>query len=196
MRIALLSDIHGNSIALNAVLQDIAAQGGVDGYWILGDLVAIGPDPIGVMEQLTALPHAVFTRGNTDRYTVTGERPSPFETDVKQDLDLLPLYKEVNNCFAWTQGAITAAGYFEWLSNLELEHRHTLPNGIRCLGVHASPGRDDGSGVHPKSTQQELQTLVGGCGADIVFVGHTHASCDITVEDIRIVNLGSISNPI
>ncbi|MEM6432083.1 MAG: metallophosphoesterase family protein, partial [Deinococcota bacterium] len=124
------------------------------------------------------------------------ERPSPFDADVKQDLDLLPLYKEVNNCFAWTQGAITTAGYFDWLSNLELEHRHTLPNGIRCLGVHASPGRDDGSGIHPKSTQQELQTLVNGCDADIVFVGHTHAPCDITVEGIRIVNLGSISNPI
>src|SRR5690242_6318503 len=37
MRMALLSDIHGNPIALDAVLKDIAAQGGVDSYWILGD---------------------------------------------------------------------------------------------------------------------------------------------------------------
>lgn len=36
MRIALISDIHGNLLALEAVLADIAAWGGVDGYWILG----------------------------------------------------------------------------------------------------------------------------------------------------------------
>ena len=45
MRLALLSDVHGNPIALDAVLKDIAAQGGADRYWVLGDLVAIGYDP-------------------------------------------------------------------------------------------------------------------------------------------------------
>jgi predicted phosphodiesterase len=55
MRVALLSDIHGNSIALESVLTDIAGQGGANAYWILGDLVALGPDPIGVLEQLSAL---------------------------------------------------------------------------------------------------------------------------------------------
>ncbi len=52
MRIALLSDIHGNSIALEAVLEDIQAQGDVDAYWVLGDLAAIGYDPVGVLERL------------------------------------------------------------------------------------------------------------------------------------------------
>jgi predicted phosphodiesterase len=42
MRIALLSDIHGNPVALDAVLADIEAQGGVDTYWILGDFSAMG----------------------------------------------------------------------------------------------------------------------------------------------------------
>jgi predicted phosphodiesterase len=46
MRIALLSDIHGNEIGLNAVLADVTAQGGADAYWILGDLVALGPRPL------------------------------------------------------------------------------------------------------------------------------------------------------
>jgi len=39
MRVALLSDIHGNSVA-----------GGV--FWVLGDLVALGPDPVGIMDRL------------------------------------------------------------------------------------------------------------------------------------------------
>lgn len=38
MRLAILSDIHGNSIALDAVLADIATTGEVDEYWVLGDL--------------------------------------------------------------------------------------------------------------------------------------------------------------
>ena len=77
MRLAILSDIHGNAIALKAVLADIERLGGVDALWILGDLVAIGPDPIGVLECIAALPQVYCTRGNTDRYVVTGERPSP-----------------------------------------------------------------------------------------------------------------------
>jgi len=75
--IALLSDIHGNPIALDAVLEDIQQQGGADQYWILGDLAAIGHDPVGTLEKLARLPNATFVRGNTDRYLVTGERPGP-----------------------------------------------------------------------------------------------------------------------
>ena len=52
MRIALLADIHGNAIALEAVLASIAREDGADEYWILGDVVALGPDPVGVMEHL------------------------------------------------------------------------------------------------------------------------------------------------
>ena len=77
MKIALMSDIHGNLIALDAVLSDILSTGGVDEYWIVGDHVAIGPDPNGVLERLKALPCASFTGGNTDRYVVTGDRPDP-----------------------------------------------------------------------------------------------------------------------
>ena len=46
-------------------------QGGVDGYWVLGDLCAIGYDPAGVLDRLAALPNALFVRGNADRYVVS-----------------------------------------------------------------------------------------------------------------------------
>jgi hypothetical protein len=70
MRLAILSDIHGNALALDAVLADAAAQATVDGYWVLGDLVAIGPDPeTAVLDQLEKVRHpsiefiARFLRG-------------------------------------------------------------------------------------------------------------------------------------
>ena len=62
MRIALISDIHGNLLALEAVLADIAAQGGVDAYWILGDFSSLGYDPVGVLERVTQLQNALFSR--------------------------------------------------------------------------------------------------------------------------------------
>ncbi len=195
MRIALLSDIHGNAIALDAVLADIQAFGGVDAYWVLGDLVAIGPHPVEVLERLSKLPNASFVRGNTDRYTVTGDRPSPTTEQVRADLSLLPVLVDVAHSFAWTQGAITSAGWLSWLDGLPLERRLVLPDGARLLGVHASPGRDGGHGVNPALSGAELESLVDGCGADVVCVGHTHWAMNVKVGRVRLVNLGSVSNP-
>ena len=155
MRIAFLSDIHGNSIALDAVLADIETLGDVDATWVLGDLVAIGSDPIGALERLEALPNTTFVRGNTDRYTTDGSRPRPWEADVRADPSLLARFGEVQRSFAWTQGMVTAAGWFDWLSALPLDARMVLPDGTRLLGVHASPGTDDGHGVHPGQSDDE-----------------------------------------
>ena len=67
IRIALLSDIHGNHIALEAVLDDARAVG-VDQFWILGDFAAIGPEPLAVLDRIAELKHVKWVRGNTDRY--------------------------------------------------------------------------------------------------------------------------------
>ncbi len=195
MRLALFSDIHGNPIALDAVLEDIRAQGGVDGYWVLGDLAAIGFDPVTALERLVALPNVRFARGNTDRYVVTGERPGPTLEEVRADLHLVSQVVEVAQSFAWTQGYVAATGWLDWLAGLALEQRLTLPDGTRLLGVHAAPGADDGRGVQPKLSDAELSALLDGCRADLVCVGHTHWPVDRQVGNVHVVNLGSISNP-
>jgi predicted phosphodiesterase len=196
MRLALLSDIHGNPIALDAVLKDIESQGGVDAYWVLGDVAAIGYDPIGVIERLAALADVRFVRGNTDRYTVTGERPLSIAAQVQQDLGLLPVFVELVESFAWTKGAISATGWLEWLANFPLEQRLALPDGTRLLGVHAAPGTDDGDGIHAGLTDDALRVMLNNCEADLVCVGHTHRFLDRIIDGIRVVNLGSISNPV
>jgi predicted phosphodiesterase len=195
MRIAIFSDIHGNSIALEAVLADIEAQGGVDGYWALGDLVAIGHDPITVLERLSALPQARFIRGNTDRFVVTGELPRPTLAEAKAKPNLLGTLLEVARSFAWTQGAVATAGWLAWLAALPLELRLELPDGTRFLGVHAAPGNDDGRGIQPALSQSELRSLVAGCQADLICVGHTHWPMSVQVNGQQVVNVGSVSNP-
>jgi predicted phosphodiesterase len=195
VRLALLSDIHGNPIALDAVLEDIQAQGGVDAHWVLGDLAAIGHDPLAALERLSALPNVCSVRGNTDRYLVTGERPGPTLEAAQADPRLAPELVEVAGSFAWTQGYLTATGWLDWLAGLPLERRLTLPDGTRLLGVHARPGSDDNPGLHPALSDAELGALLAGCEADLVCVGHTHWPLDRRAGGVRAVNLGSVSNP-
>src|SRR5579872_2161017 len=103
MRLAMLSDIHGNPLALDAVLADIQRQGGVDAYWVLGDFSALGYDPLTPLEKLATLPHTSFTRGNTDRYVVTDDLPIPAEKAL-QEPPLLPQIIEMARSFSWTRG--------------------------------------------------------------------------------------------
>lgn len=193
-KIALLSDIHGNLAALEAVLDDIAKLGGVDHYLLLGDLTALGPEPVTVLERLNQLPNAQFVRGNTERYVVTGDRPPPSMAEAGKDAGLLPTLVEVAHSFAWTQGAVTQAGWFEWLQNLPFEIRLTLPDGTRLLGVHGAPKADD-IPIHPNLTDQELTAILAGCQADLICMGHTHTAMNRQVGNWHVVNLGSVSNP-
>jgi predicted phosphodiesterase len=195
VRLAILSDIHGNPLALDAVLADIQRQGGADAYWVLGDFAALGYDPVTPLETISVLPQASFTRGNTDRYVVTEDLPVPPEKAL-EDPALLAEVIEATRSFSWTRGYVSAAGWLDWLTNLPLEVRLTLPDGTRLLGVHASPGRDDGPGLHPKHGEGDLEKRLAGCEADVVIVGHTHVPLDRRVGRIRAINPGSVSNPV
>ena len=75
---------------------------------------------------------------------------------------------------------MTAAGWFDWLSVLHLEERMLLPDGTRLLAVHVAPGQDDGSGIHPALSDDELNALVqpGVSEAGPASIRHTAASLD------------------
>jgi len=194
MRIALLADIHGNSLALDAVLTDIDTIG-VEQYWILGDLVALGPDPVGVLQRLSHIKDCHIIRGNTDRYIVTGDRPPPFPEDLGTDRESIKVFAEIASTFAWTQGAISATGWFEWLSELPLELRMTLPDGTKCLCVHATPGKDGGAGIDKGLSDAEICKILKNCDDDLICVGHTHQPINRRAGKWHVINPGSISNP-
>jgi predicted phosphodiesterase len=194
MRLALFSDIHGNLQALDAVIQDARALG-VDAHWALGDLAAIGPEPVAVLERLCSLDNLTVVRGNTDRYIVTGAVPPPSLEQAQANPALVSLFAEVTASFAWTRGFVTAAGWFDWLDALPLEARLTLPDGTRLLGVHAEPGTDEAEGLHPGRSNAELAALLANCDADLICAGHTHEPVLRSIEGIRAVNLGCVGNP-
>jgi predicted phosphodiesterase len=194
VRLGLLSDVHGNRVALEAVVSD-GTREGVEGWWVLGDVVAIGPDPVETLEILTALPNVRFVRGNTDRYVVSGERPAPHADDVRRDPTLLPRFHAVESSFAWTREQMRARD-LTWLGELPTMQRLVLPDRTRLVGVHASPRSDDGTGITPDLPDRELETLLADADADVVCGGHTHQPTDRQIGPTRAVNLGSVSNPI
>jgi predicted phosphodiesterase len=191
MRVALLSDVHGNTHALDAVLADTGALG-VDAYWALGDLVAIGPDPVGVLERLAALPGVRFVRGNTERY-VMGDTDPSFRS--REDPEVAAKMLAVQVGFGWTAGVLHQAGWLDWVASIPVDYRTTLPDGTSVLATHAAPGNDRAWPV-PDPSDDEAAALLAGADADIVFAGHSHVALDRMVGEVRYVNLGSVSNPL
>jgi predicted phosphodiesterase len=195
-RIAVLADIHGNSYALDRVLGDIETRGGVDAFWLLGDYCAIGPDPLGVIERLEGLDNATLIRGNADRYIVDWPFTPPGPEEALAGPDRIADFIGVARSFAWTTGAIGATGRLDWLRALPLDFTARLPDGTRVLAVHASPGTDDGGGIHPGLTDAGLDRLVAGAGADLILFGHVHYPQDRRVAGVRVVDSGGVSNPL
>lgn len=196
MRLGIIADIHGNDVALRAVLKD-ADQFEVDRWWALGDLVLFGPRPAEVLELLRGLPGISMLRGNTDRYVLTGEQPAPHATaaDAAASPDLVERYAAMSAGIGWTRGALDQAGLLADLTTLPTQLRLQLPGGFTLLGVHASPQADDGPGIEPASPEEQLSPLFAGCDADLVVGGHTHRVTDRLVAGIRVLNPGSVGMP-
>ncbi|MEK9162809.1 MAG: metallophosphoesterase family protein [Chloroflexota bacterium] len=118
MRILIISDIHGNLTALEAVLAD--ADGSYDTVWCLGDLVGYGPDPNECVERVRALSKLTCLVGNHDKAAIG-------------DIDIKSFNLDARTAIAWTQEALTPASR-EYLINLPEKH----VQGVYTL-VHASP---------------------------------------------------------
>jgi len=90
---------------------------------------------------------------------------------------------------------MAGGAWLDWLDELPLEQRLTLPDGAWMLGVHAWPGRDDGPGWEPDHTDEEVMERFAGCDAEVVFIGHTHWSQERRIAGVHVVKVGSVSNP-
>jgi predicted phosphodiesterase len=83
MRIAVISDVHSNLLALDAVL---AQAGAVDAVWHLGDIVGYGPEPDAVVERLSALG-AIGVRGNHDAAACGGAEIDWFNPEARSAME-------------------------------------------------------------------------------------------------------------
>jgi predicted phosphodiesterase len=160
MRIAVLSDIHGNLVALDAVL---AHAGTIDGLWHLGDVVGYGPDPDGVVARLADI-RAVGVRGNHDAAALGGDEIEHFNPEARAAME-------------WTRGAISDATR-TWLAALP----ESRTDGEMTL-VHGSP-RD------PTWEYLTSATIARGSFAALTTThglnGHTHVPAAFSLDADRI----------
>lgn len=193
-RLAVLSDIHGNLSALEAVLSDIKSHGAPDAYWFLGDLVAFAPWPAQTLARLRALPGADFLQGNTDRYLITGRRPNT-PVNSREDWDRMPkTLRERDANFRWTVERLSYKDY-EFLRDLPTQLSWNVPGFGQVVAFHATP-QDDETVLHPSMTQEELQSYVDDLDARLVLYGHTHRPMNRPLDGIRLVNSGSVGLPL
>jgi predicted phosphodiesterase len=192
--IAVLSDVHGNLPALEAVLADLRTRAAPDACWVLGDLAAFCPWPTETLARLRALPNVSFLQGNTDRYLVTGRRPaSPVRSP--DDWALLPATltgREANFC--WTMERLAYADY-EFLRDLPAQLEMDVPGYGRIVACHAVPG-DDEVNILPTTPDDEARPYLTGLDARLLLYGHTHLPLERTVDGLRLVNGGSVGLPV
>jgi diadenosine tetraphosphatase ApaH/serine/threonine PP2A family protein phosphatase len=161
MRIAVLSDIHANLPALDAVL---AHTGAVDGIWHLGDVVGYGPDPDRVVARLQEVG-AVGVRGNHDAAAIGGPEIDWFNPDARRAME-------------WTRSVIGRPAV-EWLSALPERRRQE-----GCELVHGSPREPLWEYVtSPAIARDSLDVLTEPLGLH----GHTHVPVAF-IEDGRRVD--------
>ena len=83
MKILVISDVHANLTALEAVL---ASAGTVDAVWCLGDIVGYGPDPNECVQRVRALPHLSCVMGNHDIAVVNDRNIDKFNDDAEKSI--------------------------------------------------------------------------------------------------------------
>jgi predicted phosphodiesterase len=180
MKIAVITDLHANLPALQAVLPAIRAEG-CDLLFHTGDAIAIGPYPRECLDLLLNTPAIQFVMGNHDAWFVDGlPRPQPVWMSDGEVLHQHWTHAQLDP--AWRA---TLAGW-PYLIRREFE-------GVPVTFVHyalALTGRDFVSVVrHP--TASDLDRLFDGSASDLIFFGHDHASSDLRGR-ARYVNPGSL----
>jgi putative phosphoesterase len=183
MKIAILSDIHGNVVALEAVLQDLQGQGKVDHILVPGDMFAYGPAPAEVLATLQSLNNASFLSGNSERYYLEGSYPIAATGDDWQDRLLLS--------FRWTAERLGHEG----LRFIEALPRYQVIQwGARhLLAVHGSPHSDE-EGLTAQTGDECLRAMIGPQVA-VLVCGHTHTPMMREIDGTCVVNVGSVGLP-
>ena len=159
MRIAVLSDIHANLAALDAVLADL---GPVDAIWQLGDIVGYGPEPDAVVARLREIG-AVGVRGNHDAAACGGSEIDWFNPEARRAME-------------WTRRAISAATV-EWLG--ALPDRTSLGD---CDLVHGSHRDPLWEYVTSRGIAADNLALLAA-GTRIGLHGHTHMPIAFVEDD-------------
>ncbi|BCJ86874.1 metallophosphoesterase family protein [Effusibacillus dendaii] len=183
MRLAFLSDIHGNAVALDAVLQDIQAKQ-ADRVAVLGDIAYRGPEPKRSIELVRGL-NADVIKGNADEWTVrgiqAGEVPERMREMMNRERD-------------WIVSRLDRED-LEYLSGLPQELVFNLTDSVRVHAFHATPDSLFDV-VRPDEPTHVLQEkLMRLPETDLYVYAHIHLPYVRYIGGKCLVNIGSVGLP-
>ena len=186
MRIAIISDIHGNFVALKAALSDIKGRK-VGRIVCLGDVAAAGPQPAEVIEHLRKM-RCPCVVGNTDEM-LANDLPSKFahagiSEEDRERLEALDL---------WTRKKLTKS-HRRYLSTFKpmLKVRFGPDQNLICFHGSPSSNRDE---IMPTTPDEELTRLLEGHRANVFAGGHTHVQMLRSFGSSPVINPGSVGLP-
>ncbi|HIG42940.1 MAG: metallophosphoesterase family protein [bacterium] len=172
MRLAFISDIHGNLVALDSALADIKKRG-IDVVICLGDIVDLGPQPAKTVERLRER-QILCIQGNHD---LLDENP------------VIPKLQKVEN---WTRDQLSTEQQ-QWLKDLPFQHIVDLGS-TSVLCVHGSPQANT-QGMEPDTPSDRLRLWCRDIEQDVIVAGHTHLQLCRRLDQTLIINAGSIGMP-
>lgn len=171
MRIGIFSDVHGNAVGFDALLDDLDRHP-VDRLVCLGDVIQGGPQPVECLERLRALGCPVVM-GNADWYVLTGEPGAEPETERHR------IARE------WT---------LSQLSNADADFIRGFSPTVSeppVLGFHGSPGSWDDV-ILPATAEQDVRRFLADADARILAGGHTHLQFLRRLGSALFLNPGSV----
>ena len=187
MKIAVISDIHGNMEAINAVMQDIIEQK-CDRLFVLGDYAMAGPEPKAAIEYFIKKQNdenTVMIQGNTDLLI------ADYSNDLYEYMkDKLPVMSEALK----NDAELLNEAEKQFLKQLPAQKEVVL-DGVKFLLVHGSP-RKNNEDILPDLPIEKIEEKIDDPDADVVLCGHTHLPCGYqTTKKKTVVNAGSIGRP-
>ena len=181
MRIAVISDMHGNDLAFGVVEEDIKNQK-VDQIVCLGDAVQGGPQPAEVVQRLRRL-NCQVVMGNADAWLVSGVQAA----DEGIPPERLAQMEEVRN---WSLSRLTEDD-LAFIENFQPTVRINLKNGLDLLCFHGSPVSFDDV-ILPAAPEPEFQRFLNPYANHILTGGHTHAQQIRRIGELFFFNPGSV----
>jgi predicted phosphodiesterase len=181
MRLAVISDVHGNMVALQAVLDDLERDE-IEHIVALGDMVQSGPQPAEVVAALRNLGCPVVM-GNADAWLLSGVETSS-EGASDEQLRKLRAVRE------WSLARLSAEDRAFIDSFAPTVSLHLSP-GHSFLGFHGSP-TDFDQFIFPETPESEFQALLGPYASHILAGGHVHLPFVRRLEDNFFFNPGSV----
>lgn len=183
-KVAVISDIHGNLPALEAVLTEIAHA--KPDLIVVGGDVASGPMPGATIDRLMAFGgQTLFIRGNADREVVARYDDPSNSTELDANA--------AEQSAAWTAQQISRA-HRDFLAGFVKTVALEIAGLGPTLFCHGSP-RSDEEIITAITPDERMRELLTGVMQSVVVCGHTHVQFDRTAAGKRVVNAGSVGMP-